>query len=124
MIREIDTNLMRRLFISAAHHLDNNKQAVNDLNVFPVPDGDTGTNMSMTMQNAEKTLLTKECQTAGAVVSAVASATLRGARGNSGVILSQICAVLPQHFRTAKQLPKHRLFLHCLLHQKQHTVLL
>ncbi len=90
MIREIDINLMRRLFISAAHHLDNNKQAVNDLNVFPVPDGDTGTNMSMTMQNAEKTLLTKECQTAGAVVSAVASATLRGARGNSGVILSQI----------------------------------
>ncbi len=90
MIREIDRDLMQCLFISAAHHLDNNKQAVNDLNVFPVPDGDTGTNMSMTVQNAEKALLSKNPETAGAVVSAVASATLRGARGNSGVILSQI----------------------------------
>ncbi len=81
---------MQSLLVSAAHHLDNNKQAVNDLNVFPVPDGDTGTNMSMTMQNAEKALLAKNAETAGAVVSAVASATLRGARGNSGVILSQI----------------------------------
>ncbi len=90
MIREIDKHLMQDLFISAAHHLDNNKQVVNDLNVFPVPDGDTGTNMSMTMLSAEKALLTKECNTAGDVVSAVASATLRAARGNSGVILSQI----------------------------------
>ena len=90
MIREINKDLMQCLFISAAHHLDNNKQAVNDLNVFPVPDGDTGTNMSMTVLAAEKALLSKECETAGAVVSCVASATLRGARGNSGVILSQI----------------------------------
>lgn len=90
MIREIDKTLMQDLFISAAHHLDNNKQAINDLNVFPVPDGDTGTNMSMTMLSAEKALLEKECKTAGDVVSCVASATLRGARGNSGVILSQI----------------------------------
>ncbi len=90
MIREIDKNLMQCLFVSASHHLDNNKQAVNDLNVFPVPDGDTGTNMSMTVLSAEKALLSKDCQTAGQVVSTVASATLRGARGNSGVILSQI----------------------------------
>ncbi|MBQ7036777.1 MAG: DAK2 domain-containing protein [Clostridia bacterium] len=90
MIREIDRSLMQSLFISAAHHLDNNKQAVNDLNVFPVPDGDTGTNMSMTFQNAEKALLEKNPNSAGAVVQTVASATLRGARGNSGVILSQI----------------------------------
>lgn len=90
MIREIDKNLIRDLFISAAHHLDNNKQIINDLNVFPVPDGDTGTNMSMTMQAAEKALLSNELKSAGDVVNCVASATLRGARGNSGVILSQI----------------------------------
>ncbi len=90
MIREIDKNLMRCLFVSAAHNLDNAKQAVNDLNVFPVPDGDTGTNMGMTVLAAERALEKKEFETAGEVVSCVASATLRGARGNSGVILSQI----------------------------------
>ncbi len=90
MLREIDAKMMQTLFISGAHHLDNNKQAVNDLNVFPVPDGDTGTNMSMTVLAAEKALCEKKCVTAGDVVATVASATLRGARGNSGVILSQI----------------------------------
>ncbi len=90
MIKELDKDILKRLFISGAHHLDNNKQAVNDLNVFPVPDGDTGTNMSHTMLNAEKMLLEKECSTAGEVAAVVANATLRGARGNSGVILSQI----------------------------------
>ncbi len=90
MLREFDAKQMKTLFISGAHHLDNNKQFVNDLNVFPVPDGDTGTNMSMTMSAAEKALGEKDCPSAGAVCTAVASATLRGARGNSGVILSQI----------------------------------
>jgi len=90
VIHEIDMHLMKDLFISAAHHLDNNKQVINDLNVFPVPDGDTGTNMSMTMLSAERALLSKDFDTAGEVISCVASATLRGARGNSGVILSQI----------------------------------
>ena len=89
-MREINVDVMQSLFISAAHHLDNQKQVVNDLNVFPVPDGDTGTNMGMTMLAAEKALLSKKCETAGQVVATVASATLRGARGNSGVILSQI----------------------------------
>ncbi len=89
-MREITVDIMQNLFISAAHHLDNMKQAVNDLNVFPVPDGDTGTNMGMTMLAAEKALLSQKSETAGQVVSTVASATLRGARGNSGVILSQI----------------------------------
>lgn len=90
MLREIDAKMMQTLFISGAHCLDNNKQAVNDLNVFPVPDGDTGTNMSMTILAAEKALQEKNCVLAGDVVATVASATLRGARGNSGVILSQI----------------------------------
>ncbi len=89
-MREITVDIMQSLFISAAHHLDNQKQVVNDLNVFPVPDGDTGTNMGMTMLAAEKALFSKKCETAGQVVATVASATLRGARGNSGVILSQI----------------------------------
>lgn len=90
MIQEINVQLMKNLFVSAAHHLDNQKQEINDLNVFPVPDGDTGTNMSMTMLAAERALVSKEFASAGEVVSCVASQTLRGARGNSGVILSQI----------------------------------
>lgn len=90
MLREIDAKMMQTLFVSGAYYLDNNKQVVNDLNVFPVPDGDTGTNMSMTVLAAEKALQVKNCTSAGEVVSTVASATLRGARGNSGVILSQI----------------------------------
>lgn len=90
MNRELDQNTLKSMFVSAAHHLDNNKEAVNDLNVFPVPDGDTGTNMSMTMQSAVRALHEKEFANAGEVAAQVASATLRGARGNSGVILSQI----------------------------------
>ncbi len=89
-MKALDKETLQCMFVSAAHHLDNNKQLVNDLNVFPVPDGDTGTNMSMTMQSAKRALSEKECKTAGDVAATVASATLRGARGNSGVILSQI----------------------------------
>ena len=90
MKEQITAAQFKRMVISASAAIDNNKQRLNELNVFPVPDGDTGTNMSMTMLSAEKALLEKDCVTAGDVVSCVASATLRGARGNSGVILSQI----------------------------------
>ena len=76
--------------ISGANNIQNNKQQVDELNVFPVPDGDTGTNMSMTIGNARQMLLTMNAQNAGVgeVAHAAASALLRGARGNSGVILS------------------------------------
>ena len=83
--------MLRDAFISAAHSIANNKKSVDELNVFPVPDGDTGTNMSMTIGNALAELeLMKDDVECSAVAKTMASALLRGARGNSGVILSLI----------------------------------
>ena len=78
----------RRLMISAAASIEINKQQLNELNVFPVPDGDTGTNMSMTINAAAADLRKTEDPTLGKAAKVAASAMLRGARGNSGVILS------------------------------------
>ena len=79
---------LRRMIISAAAAIEINKQALNDLNVFPVPDGDTGTNMSMTINAAAADLRKTEDPDLGQAAKVAASAMLRGARGNSGVILS------------------------------------
>ena len=79
---------LRRLIISAAASIEINKQALNELNVFPVPDGDTGTNMSMTINAAATDLRKAEDPDLGKAAKIAASAMLRGARGNSGVILS------------------------------------
>ncbi len=81
-------NILRDAIISAANNLSNQKKQVDDLNVFPVPDGDTGTNMSMTVGNAARELANVDGATASKVASVTASALLRGARGNSGVITS------------------------------------
>lgn len=81
-------NTLRDAIISAANNLTNNRKAVDDLNVFPVPDGDTGTNMSMTLSNSVRELEKIEGASAGKVAAVNASALLRGARGNSGVITS------------------------------------
>ena len=79
---------LRRMIISAAAAIEINKQALNELNVFPVPDGDTGTNMSMTINAAASDLRKAEDPDLGTAAKIAASAMLRGARGNSGVILS------------------------------------
>ena len=79
---------LQRMVLSAAASVENHKQKLNDLNVFPVPDGDTGTNMSMTINAAAKELKGAKNATVESVSAAAASAMLRGARGNSGVILS------------------------------------
>ena len=81
-------NQLRDAIISAANHISNNRKQVDDLNVFPVPDGDTGTNMSMTVNNAARELVSINNASAGSVAATTASAMLRGARGNSGVITS------------------------------------
>ncbi len=87
----INGNILRDAIISAANNIDNSRKAVDALNVFPVPDGDTGTNMSMTIKAAARELaLLPDSSTAGEVAAKAASALLRGARGNSGVILSLI----------------------------------
>ena len=78
----------RRLIINAAASIEINKQALNELNVFPVPDGDTGTNMSMTINAAAADLRKVEDPSLEKAAATAASAMLRGARGNSGVILS------------------------------------
>ncbi len=85
---EITAQMLRDMLISAANNLENNKQAINDLNVFPVPDGDTGTNMSLTMGAAKSKLSGTQDDSVSAVSAAAANALIRGARGNSGVILS------------------------------------
>ena len=81
-------NILRNAVISGAHNISNNRRLVDELNVFPVPDGDTGTNMSMSIGNAARELERLQNQTVEVVSDTVASALLRGARGNSGVILS------------------------------------
>ncbi len=84
----INGDTLRDAIISAANNIANNRKQVDDLNVFPVPDGDTGTNMSMTLSNSARELEKLSGETAGKVASVNASALLRGARGNSGVITS------------------------------------
>ena len=84
----INGNTLRDAYISGANNISNNKQRIDELNVFPVPDGDTGTNMSMTINNAVKELSRLNGAGVDVVSDTAASALLRGARGNSGVILS------------------------------------
>ena len=79
---------LRDAIVSGANAIQNRKHSVDELNIFPVPDGDTGTNMSMTMSSARTELLALEPSTAGEVAAKAGTALLRGARGNSGVILS------------------------------------
>ena len=84
----IDAAAFKEMILCADAALHQNIQAINDLNVFPVPDGDTGTNMGLTINNAATELRKKDFETVSAAADCVASAMLRGARGNSGVILS------------------------------------
>ena len=89
----IDANLLSKMFLSGAKNLENKKEWINDLNVFPVPDGDTGTNMTMTIMSAAKevsSLVSTNDADMARVCKAISSGSLRGARGNSGVILSQL----------------------------------
>lgn len=88
MIQEITGAVFKDMIINAAAAIEQNKQSINELNVFPVPDGDTGTNMSLTMKAGAAELRKKAAGTVGSAAETTANALLRGARGNSGVILS------------------------------------
>lgn len=90
MINTIDASRLKKMFLGGAYRLEAKKEYINELNVFPVPDGDTGTNMSMTMMAASKDVAALENPTMSELAKAISSGTLRGARGNSGVILSQL----------------------------------
>jgi len=89
-VKNIDAKQLQAMFIAGATALDEKKQMVNEMNVFPVPDGDTGTNMSLTIMSAAKEVEAIETVSYTSVVKAAANGSLRGARGNSGVILSQL----------------------------------
>ncbi len=88
--KTIDAALLSRMFLAGARDLENHKDWINELNVFPVPDGDTGTNMSMTIASAAREVEGIAEMNMKAAAKAMSSGSLRGARGNSGVILSQL----------------------------------
>ena len=89
-ITSINTEVLSKMFLAGAKNLDAKKEWINELNVFPVPDGDTGTNMSMTIMSAAREVSALENPTMAQLSKAISSGSLRGARGNSGVILSQL----------------------------------
>ena len=89
-ITSINTELLCRMFLAGAKNLEAKKEWINELNVFPVPDGDTGTNMSMTIMSAAREVNNLTNPTMKELAKAISSGSLRGARGNSGVILSQL----------------------------------
>ena len=89
-ITSINTEVLSKMFLAGAKNLDAKKDWINELNVFPVPDGDTGTNMSMTIMSAAREVSALENPTMAQLSKAISSGSLRGARGNSGVILSQL----------------------------------
>lgn len=90
-LQKIDAKMLSRMFLAGAKNLENKKEWINELNVFPVPDGDTGTNMTMTIMSAAKEVSALgETADMPSICKAISSGSLRGARGNSGVILSQL----------------------------------
>mgnify|MGYP005856697309 CR=1 FL=1 len=89
-IKTIDAKVLSRMFLAGAKNLEAKKEWINELNVFPVPDGDTGTNMSLTISYAMKELAKVENDSITEIGKSLSKGSLMGARGNSGVILSQI----------------------------------
>ena len=89
-ISRLDAQLLKKAFLAGAVRLESQKERINELNVFPVPDGDTGTNMTLTAMSAVKAVIMVEHPTIESIAKAMSSGSLRGARGNSGVILSQL----------------------------------
>ena len=89
-LERIDAGMLAKMFLAGAGNLESQKEYINELNVFPVPDGDTGTNMTMTILSAAGEVSALETPAMEALSKAISSGSLRGARGNSGVILSQL----------------------------------
>ncbi|HOO27296.1 MAG TPA: DAK2 domain-containing protein [Lachnospiraceae bacterium] len=89
-MNKIDAKTFSKMFLAGAKTLESKKEWINELNVFPVPDGDTGTNMTLTIMSAAKEVIALEDPTMQTLSKAISSGSLRGARGNSGVILSQL----------------------------------
>jgi len=113
-VQVIDAKMLSKMFLAGATNLNNKKEWINELNVFPVPDGDTGTNMTMTILSAarEVSALGEE-PTMDALCKAISSGSLRGARGNSGVILSQLFRGFTKAIKEEKELTVQTLAIAC-----------
>ena len=101
-LKSVDAALLQKAVLAAAKGLEAKKEWINELNVFPVPDGDTGTNMTMTIMAAAREVAAIENPTMESIAKALSSGSLRGARGNSGVILSQLFRGFTYRFRARK----------------------
>lgn len=104
-LQQIDAKMLSRMFLAGAKNLETKKEWINELNVFPVPDGDTGTNMTMTIMSAAKEVSALgEAAGMEAICKAISGGSLRGARGNSGVILSQLFRGFTKRIKTEEVL--------------------
>ena len=99
----INAELLTKMFLAGAANLEAKKEYINELNVFPVPDGDTGTNMTLTIMSAAKEVQSLESADMTALAKAISSGSLRGARGNSGVILSQLLRGFTKEIKEHKE---------------------
>ena len=102
--KTIDAVTLKKAFIAGAKRIESKKDYINELNVFPVPDGDTGTNMTLTIQSAVNEVLQLESPTVSDIAKAISGGSLRGARGNSGVILSQLFRGFSKEVRESNEL--------------------
>ena len=100
----IDAALVQKMFLAGAKNLESKKEWINDLNVFPVPDGDTGTNMTLTIMSAAKEVSAIANPTMENLAKAISTGSLRGARGNSGVILSQLLRGFTKEMSQVKEI--------------------
>ena len=103
-MKTIDAKVLSRMFLAGAKNLEAKKEWINELNVFPVPDGDTGTNMTMTIMSAAAEVSALTDPDMETLAKAISSGSLRGARGNSGVILSQLLRGFTRSVRKSKEL--------------------
>ncbi|BDZ81537.1 DAK2 domain-containing protein [Claveliimonas bilis] len=102
-VKTISVEMLAKMFLAGAQNIEAKKEFINELNVFPVPDGDTGTNMSLTIMSAAKEVTALENMDMKSLAKAISSGSLRGARGNSGVILSQLLRGFTKAVRDEKE---------------------
>ena len=103
-VKTINTEMLQKMFLAGAANLEAKKEYINELNVFPVPDGDTGTNMTLTIMSAAKEVSALENPDMVSISKAISSGSLRGARGNSGVILSQLLRGFTKEIREYQEI--------------------
>lgn len=103
-VKTINTEMLQKMFLAGAANLEAKKEYINELNVFPVPDGDTGTNMTLTIMSAAKEVRALENPDMVSTAKAISSGSLRGARGNSGVILSQLLRGFTKEIREYEEI--------------------